>query len=140
MKVLVCGSREWTDRRTIREWLAKCPKGSVIVHGAARGADAIAGEEARALGFEVREYPADWERHRKGAGPIRNQQMLDAESPDAVLAFSWVVAPKDRTAPKSITRGTSDMVVRALEAGVRVTIVPPRRLTAQSLLSEPGTP
>lgn len=121
MIVIVCGSRDWTDRALIREWLAKLPRGSVVVHGAARGADTIAGEEAAALGFEVRAYPADWSNGR-GAGPARNQRMLDAEAPEAVLAFT-------RTgAGVPLTTGTADMVARALLAGVRVTIVPPRKV------------
>lgn len=121
MIVIVCGSRDWTDRALIREWLAKLPRGSVVVHGAARGADTIAGEEAAALGFEVRAYPADWSNGR-GAGPARNQRMLDAEAPEAVLAFTWALR-KVGNRPT----GTGDMCIRAVEAGVRVTIVPPRK-------------
>lgn len=138
LTVIVCGARDWKDRRLIREWLAKLPPGSVVVHGACHlgGADIIAGEEARSLGFEVREYPVDhavdgpW----PGAGPRRNQRMLDAEAPDAVLAFSWVAKGA------GITSGTADMVSRALSAGVRSTIIPPRRLDVQSLLQEPAAP
>jgi hypothetical protein len=136
--VLVCGARDWTDRATIREWIAKLPKGSIVVHGAAPGADTIAGEEARALGMIVLEYPADWANLGKAAGPIRNQRMLDAEAPDVVLAFSYV--RKDDRGRKEITTGTSDMVARALEAGVRCTIIPRKVLTAQSLTAKPGEP
>jgi hypothetical protein len=128
MKLIVCGSREWRNVSLIREWMSRLPKGTIVVHGGARGADTIAGDEARALGFEVRAYPVDnaidgpW----PAAGVRRNARMLASEPDvDAVFAFSWVVAPADRTAPKSITRGTSDMVTRALEAGIRVTIIPP---------------
>lgn len=132
--VLVCGARDWTQRETIRSWLSKLPPGSVIVHGAARGADTIADEEARALGFEVRPYPADWQKHGKAAGPIRNQRMLDAEAPDVVLAFTFIIEQGEND-PGTITRGTGDMVYRALKAGIRCTIIPPMRLDAQRLLA-----
>jgi hypothetical protein len=137
VKILVCGTRDWTDRATIRAWLARCPKGTVVVHGAARGADEIAGEEAATLGFEVRPYPAAWKTLGNAAGPERNQRMLDIEEPDAVLAFTWALT---RTDIADRPTGTGDMVLRALAAGVRVTIVPPKKLTAQSLLSMPGEP
>jgi hypothetical protein len=128
VKVLICGSRDWTDRGTIRRWLEKLPPKSLVVHGAAPGADTIADEEARALGHITYPYPADWKNLGKKAGPIRNQRMLD-ENPDvdAVLAFTWVVE-----GTQGVTRGTGDMVIRALAAGIRVTIVPPTRLTMQS--------
>lgn len=137
MKVIVCGSREWSDRATIRAWLARCPKGTIVVHGAAAGADDLAGQEAEALGFEVRRYPADWNQHGNAAGPLRNQQMLDVEAPDAVLAFTWALERADITGRVT---GTGDMVLRAVAAGVRVTIVPRKRLDPQSLLSEAAAP
>lgn len=137
MKVLCCGSRDWEDRATIRAWLTRCPKGTIVVHGAAKGADTIAGEEARALGFEVRPYPAAWKTLGDAAGPERNQRMLDIEEPDAVLAFTWALRREDR--PERNT-GTGDMVLRAVAAGVRVTIVPRKRLDPQSLLARPEVP
>lgn len=140
MKILVCGARDWTDRETIRAWLSRFPKGSTVIHGdcgevengvAYQGADKIAREEALALGFTVRAYPADWSRGLRG-GPERNQRMLDEEGHtcalsraqmfDRCLAFTWALKRKDRTDRMT---GTGDMVTRCVEAGIVVTIVPP---------------
>jgi hypothetical protein len=84
--VLVCGSREWRRVEPIRERLRALPRGTVVLHGGARGADRIAGVIAAGLGFEVREYPADWKRLGRSAGVRRSAAMLD-ERPDLVLAF-----------------------------------------------------
>jgi hypothetical protein len=86
VKVLVCGSRDWDRPTAIKHRLAKLPRGSTVIHGAARGADQFAGLYARALGFDVEEFPADWRGKGKRAGILRNLQMLD-EGPDLVLAF-----------------------------------------------------
>jgi hypothetical protein len=78
---LFCGSREWSgweEVELIKERLRTLPLDSVIIHGAARGADSIAAFEADMMGFEdIRTYPADWQNYGKAAGPIRNRQMLD---------------------------------------------------------------
>ncbi len=90
--VLVCGSREWKDAAPIKTRLSLLPRGSVVIHGAARGADQLAGTIAAGLGFEVREFPADWKngpwtRNGKNlAGINRNTLMLD-QRPDLVLAY-----------------------------------------------------
>lgn len=89
-----------------------------MITGCANGADEWArmwvrgvqnyrdGPKASWLGF-----PANWKSHGKGAGPIRNQKMIDEGKPDLVLAFPG-------------GRGTADMVRRAKAAGVRVIEVP----------------
>lgn len=79
MKVLVFGSREWVDQAPIERELRKLPPDTILVHGACRGADLIAGFLGKQLGFTVRPYPARWEEHGRRAGPIRNQEMLDKE-------------------------------------------------------------
>lgn len=135
--VLVCGSRDWTERATIREWIGKLPAGSIVVHGAARGADTMAGEEAAARGLEVRPYPADWNAHGKAAGPIRNRHMYNTERPDVVLAFTWTLSREDR--PERPT-GTGDMVLYALANGTRCTLIPPTRPDVQGLTTKPGAP
>ena len=60
MKVLVCGSRQWTDWESIEKRLCMLPAGTTIISGAARGVDGIAAAIGRKLGLEVREFPAEW--------------------------------------------------------------------------------
>lgn len=115
-RVLVCGSRDWRDRRIIRETLralADCYPDLriVVVHGAARGADRMAGEEARACGYKVEEHPADWKRHGRRAGAIRNAHMLS-------LGCSRVIAFWDGK-----SRGTEHMIAIARDAEARVTVI-----------------
>lgn len=112
MIVLVCGSRNWTDREAIYKRLAKLPHGTQIIHGAARGADQLAGACASTLGFSVREFPADWRGHGRAAGPIRNKRMLYEGQPDLVIAFPL---------PDSI--GTVDMIRQARRARVPVEVI-----------------
>ena len=113
MRVLVTGSREWTDRGVIRHALETLPRDTVIIHGAARGVDRIAGEIATELGFMVEPYPADWGTYgRKAAGPIRNRQMLVEGKPDVVYAFHDDLWKK--------SKGTKNMANQALHAGVPV--------------------
>lgn len=59
-------------------------------------------------------YPADWEKHGKAAGPIRNQQMLTEGKPDIVVAFSDNL---------SNSKGTADMCRRAHKAGLPVYVI-----------------
>lgn len=114
MRVLVCGDRNWTDRARIARALAKLPPNTEVIHGAARGADMIAGEEAQKLGFIVREFPADWSTGRS-AGPIRNRRMLnELRQGDFVLAFHPDI---------SKSKGTADTVREATRRGVRVLII-----------------
>ena len=112
MKILMCGSRKWTDRVAIARALLDAldginPKDVTVIHGGADGADTISGQIAAALGCEVVPYRAEWLRYGNGAGPIRNQRMLDDGKPDLVLAFP-LGGP-----------GTADMLARASVAGVR---------------------
>jgi hypothetical protein len=114
VRVLVCGSRDWVDAAAIRARLSKLPNDTVIVHGAAPGADSLAGREAVKLGFVVEAYPAAWGLYGRAAGPIRNRQMLDT-SPDLVIAFHYDIAS---------SHGTRDCVLEAKRRGIAVEILP----------------
>lgn len=84
------------------------PPGTVVIHGAASGADSIAGWLAEERGLQVLPFPvtdADWDAHGKAAGGRRNQQMLDEGRPD--FAFGY------RTFGHS--PGTDDMHRRLVE-------------------------
>jgi hypothetical protein len=94
MRILITGSRDWSDRTLIRNVLDKITNygydGSVIVHGhCPTGADAFADEWAEDcvnLGITVERHPAQWKEHGKKAGPLRNAEMV-ALGADVVLAF-----------------------------------------------------
>lgn len=115
MKVLVCGSRGFTSKRMIGAVLDGLNDGRplTIIHGAARGADSIAGEWAAHRGVAVEKYPADWSAHGRRAGYIRNAQMLDEGKPDVVLAF---MVPEG-------SKGTQMMVDLARKAGVPTFVI-----------------
>ena len=117
MKVLVTGSREFTDRQMVFDKLnAQTNVGSgksslVVIHGAASGADQLASAwcSTRRSVYEIA-VPAKWDVHAKLAGPLRNTVMLSL-NPDVVLAFYQEGAAN---------RGTSHMVMLAKKAGIPV--------------------
>jgi hypothetical protein len=129
VKVLYTGSRDWVDERPVRLTLrylylrasvarpGHMPEPLVIVHGAARGLDEMveqlvseAKQKRPPILPSTKPYPADWSQGR-GAGPKRNQLMLD-ENPDLDLCVAFFLRPD--------SRGTGDMVRRARHAGVPV--------------------
>ena len=112
MRILVCGDRNWTNREAIERELRKFPPDTVVIHGAAPGADTIAGEVAKDLGLTVEAYEADWWLYGRAAGPIRNQRLLEAQ-PDQGLAFH---------ADLENSKGTKDMVRRMCQAGKPIVV------------------
>ncbi len=132
--ILVTGDRNWTSpddliRRTLRDvWMVAARKGLTImlIHGDAPGADSIAAAIGRELGFTVVPFPAKWPILGHGAGPRRNQEMLDQGKPNLVLAFHdnlWGTKPiADEEMGRMIqpSKGTKDMVERARKAGIPV--------------------
>lgn len=105
MKVLVTGCRDWDETHVdiIHRELAQLPPGTIVIHGACRGVDTIAGMIAEALGFVVRSYPARWDVLGRAAGPLRNKQMLieehlPNEPIDKVLVFHHDIDSSNGTA------------------------------------------
>jgi hypothetical protein len=121
LRVLFCGSREFTDRDIIRMAVhgansvaTMLGRPLVVIEGEARGADQRARVEAEDLGVEVRRFPADWDQHGKAAGAIRNRQMLKEGQPHCVLAFADDIKN---------SKGTRDMCSIADAAGVPAYII-----------------
>lgn len=107
-RVIVAGSRDYTDSQ-ILDTVVHEHRPDVIVHGGARGADALAGDFAQWHLVPTEVHPvtsADWRRHGKKAGPMRNQRMVDAGA-DVCLAF-----------PHADSVGTWDCAARAMRAGI----------------------
>lgn len=113
MKVIVCGGRDYDGPvfTSLCERFQKEERNRVfLLLGGARGTDSKAAHWAAACGVNYRVFRADWDTHGKAAGPIRNQQMIDAGA-ELVIAFPG-------------GRGTEDMVRRAEKAGITVERLP----------------
>lgn len=115
-RVLVTGSRAWTDAAVVRTALTEAWRAAgqplVVVHGGCpTGADAIAAAwvaEHEFAGMAAEVHRADWARHGRAAGPIRNAAMVAAGA-DVCLAF-----------PAGPSRGTRGCVELAKQAGITV--------------------
>ena len=105
-RLLVSGSRTWTDAEIIRmelETIADKYKNVVLVSGHAVGADRIAEDIAVCLGWVVEIHEPDWTLNGKSAGFKRNTAMLESDV-QAVLAFH-----------KDGSSGTADAIKKAKE-------------------------
>ena len=119
MKILVCGGRNYYDRKTLFQTLDGLldQKGvSEIVHGGARGADRLAGEWAKSRNIPCEVYPAKLMRTDPDTGREildrnarfeRNKRMLKKAQPDLVVAFPG-------------RKGTADMVRQSQSEGYLV--------------------
>ena len=93
MIVLFCGGRDCTPESHGQQVYADVfgiPQGSIVLHGGAKGADALASNAARhyAKDRDLHEaiVPALWGTHGKSAGPRRNAAMLKLR-PDFAFAY-----------------------------------------------------
>lgn len=114
MKLAVVGSRNFSDYA----WMEQCllRRFSVadieaVISGGARGADALAARFAAAYHLPLIVVPADWKRHGRKAGPLRNTEIVSRS--DTVAAF-W----------DGFSRGTRDVIAKARLAGKRVEVFP----------------
>ena len=113
VKILITGGRDYSDRATVFRELDKLHAETTIctlIHGAATGADTLADSWAKSRGVEVIACPADWKRHGRAAGPIRNKAMLTDHTPELLLAFPG-------------GKGTMNMIGQAQAAGVKIVVI-----------------
>lgn len=130
---IICGSREWSDVARVEEVLEAelSNRGDieyfVAIIGGAPGVDTIAERYLRRvnrdttplrLGFRADMVicPADWNRHKKAAGPIRNNQMLILLRTLAAVGYE----PGVIAFPLPGGRGTQDMMKKARDEGFPV--------------------
>jgi hypothetical protein len=103
VKAVVGGSRYQQNRNFVfraMDTLRKELGITSVAQGGARGTDELIKVWAESRGVPCRTYEANWDKHGKAAGPIRNSEMLEAEQPDYVVGFPG-------------GRGTADLLKRA---------------------------
>lgn len=115
MRVLICGSRNWTDEETIENYIKTLPTYAVVIQGMCKGADMIARCLAKKHGHLVMDYPANWSKYGDAAGPIRNKRMLDKGGPDVVIAFHDHIQE---------SQGTKNMIEQTMKRGIPYRVIP----------------
>jgi alkylation response protein AidB-like acyl-CoA dehydrogenase len=122
MRVIVCGSRTWSDRKRITDRLFDLGLetenlGCTIVVGynpekdTPKGVDRLAYQEAQKIGLLTETHPAKWEEFGKAAGFIRNEEMAAAGA--ALCIAFW----------DQKSNGTKDMMERARKHGITVEVI-----------------
>jgi hypothetical protein len=112
MKIIIAGSRNFNDYNLLKtscDNLLTQFTNIEIVSGTARGADKLGERYAREKGYDIKQFPANWDKFGKSAGYIRNDEM--AQYSDMLIAF-W-----DGT-----SKGTKHMIDLANKRGIKVVI------------------
>jgi len=114
-RVVICGGRHYIfsqdDIRRLEDVLMYIVLQGLsmeVVTGGAKGADACAVAWARSSSLKVTTFAADWSKHGRAAGPIRNRQMAKYVSSGGIcVAFPG-------------GRGTANMVKEAEAVGMEI--------------------
>ena len=143
--LLITGSRTWDNEAAMkkafndawRDWGPASVSRPVLLSGRCpSGADAMAERLWRQAGFDVLEFPADWDADGRAAGFVRHQRMIDvlvemgrAGTQLRAAAFLDLCRNCDQRSgqqqlmpaiPGHFSHGTVHARSRALAAGVRV--------------------
>ena len=109
MKVIVAGSRNFKDYEYMQEildtHLVPLVNDDVIISGTANGADQLGERYAQKRSLKCIRMPAEWDKHGRSAGYIRNKEM--AEIADMCFVF-W----------NGVSRGSKHMIEIALDKGI----------------------
>lgn len=110
MKTIIAGSRSNIEYQDVLSAMEECPWLSEItevVSGKARGVDTLGEQWANENNIFIKEFPANWKKFGKSAGPRRNEEMGDYA--DALVAI-W----------DGESRGTKHMIDYSKNKGLKV--------------------
>lgn len=128
LRIIVAGGRDFKDyellTNSILNYLDEIdgtgivdnPKQIKFISGAARGADVLGEQFAYTWGYDVIQFPADWDHLGRSAGYRRNAEMAKFASEDGksgVLIAFW----------DGKSRGTKHMIDLAKQYGLDVHVV-----------------
>lgn len=108
MRVIIAGCRHFTDYELVDMAIKESNLDiTTVISGGAKGVDRLGEIYAESMNITLHVFEADWERHGRAAGPIRNRKM--AENADALIAV-W----------DGKSRGTKNMIETAKKLGLLV--------------------
>jgi hypothetical protein len=108
MKVIIAGGRDIEDYELVlRAVLNAGFDITAVVSGGAPGVDTMGERFAEEAGLPIYKFPAEWNKYRNAAGPIRNRLM--AEFGDALIAI-W----------DGKSTGTKNMIDQATQHGLKI--------------------
>lgn len=112
MKLIIAGSRDIINKKLVFEIIeftithqGLVPE--VVICGCAKGVDTLGAEWAHSKGIPIKYVPAKWDKHGKGAGPLRNTEM--ARGADTLLVIRKETSP-----------GSANMVKTAQTLGLDI--------------------
>lgn len=115
MRTIIAGGRNITDIKLVKQAVEKSEfLITEVVSGGAKGVDKLGEQYANAADIDLVIFPANWSKHGKAAGPIRNKRMAqyatsDRQRPGALIAI-W----------DGKSRGTKSMIDIAADLGLKV--------------------
>jgi hypothetical protein len=112
MRVIIAGGRTFKDYKrlcSVCDYMLQNQTDIEIVSGTAMGADKLGERYAQERGFKIARFPAEWDKHGKAAGFIRNEEM--AKYSNALIAF-W----------DGSSKGTEHMINLAEKHGLKIKI------------------
>ena len=117
MKIIIAGGRNITDESLVRKAVESSGFNiTEVVSGGARGVDTLGENYAKRAGIDIVTIHANWTKHGKSAGPIRNMKMAtyvvsDLSKKGGLIAI-WDGA----------SRGTANMISTAEALKLKVFI------------------
>lgn len=128
LRVIIAGSRDFTDYRLLEEKCSTIIMGELIknedrelqkiriISGTARGADKLGERFAKNKRYKLSRFPADWGLYGKSGGYIRNVEMAEFSMKDnnvGVLIAFW----------DEKSKGTKNMIDIAKRYGLKVHVI-----------------
>lgn len=106
MRVIIAGGRNCNDYTAVLAAISASEFAvETVISGGARGVDALGERYARQNKKPIVRFCADWAKHGRAAGPLRNRVM--AENADALVAV-W----------DGVSAGTKHMIETARKMGL----------------------
>ncbi|MBC8427529.1 MAG: DUF2493 domain-containing protein [Proteobacteria bacterium] len=109
-KTIIAGGRNITDYNYVIE---ACKQShfviTEVVSGMAKGVDTLGEQWAREHNIPIKQFPANWDKYGRRAGPIRNEEMGDYS--ECLIAI-W----------DGKSRGTKHMIDYATKKGLKIYI------------------